>query len=41
VAGEQPAAEDAKPSEEQPPAPPAESAEPATEEKAESEGESK
>jgi small subunit ribosomal protein S2 len=44
VAGEQPAAEDAKPSEEQPPAPPAESADAAqgTEgEKAESEGESK
>jgi small subunit ribosomal protein S2 len=44
AAGEQPAAEDAKPSEEQPPAPPAESAEAAesTEgEKAESEGESK
>ena len=40
VAGEQPAAEDAKPSAEQPPAPPAESAEPAAE-KAESEGESK
>ena len=36
VAGEQPAAEDAKPSAEQPPAPPAESAEPAAE-KAESE----
>jgi small subunit ribosomal protein S2 len=44
VAGEQPAAEDAKPSEEQPPAPPAESAEAAESaegEKAESEGESK
>ena len=44
VAGEQPAAEDAKPSEEQPPAPPAESAEAAEsngEENAESEGESK
>jgi small subunit ribosomal protein S2 len=44
VAGDQPATEDAKPSEEQPPAPPAESAEAAesTEgEKAESEGESK
>jgi len=41
VAGDQPAAEDAQPSEEQPPAPPAESAEPAAEEKAESEGESK
>jgi small subunit ribosomal protein S2 len=40
VAGEQPAAEDAKPSAQQPPAPPAESAEPAAE-KAESEGESK
>jgi small subunit ribosomal protein S2 len=38
VAGEQPAAEDAKPSEEQPPPPPAESAEPAAEEKG---GESK
>jgi small subunit ribosomal protein S2 len=35
VAGEQPTAEDASPSEEQPPAPPAESAEPAAEEKAE------
>ncbi|MFL5832891.1 MAG: 30S ribosomal protein S2 [Solirubrobacterales bacterium] len=35
VAGEQPAAEDAKPSEEQPPAPPAESAEAAKDEKAE------
>jgi small subunit ribosomal protein S2 len=33
VAGEQPAAEDAQPSQEQPPAPPAESAEPAGEEK--------
>ena len=44
VAGDQPATEDAKPSEEQPPAPPAESAEAAEstgEEKAESEGESK
>ncbi len=44
VAGEQPAAEDTKPSEEQPPAPPAESAEAAGSaegEKAESEGESK
>jgi len=35
VAGEQPAVEDAKPSEEQPPAPPAESAEAAGDEKAE------
>jgi small subunit ribosomal protein S2 len=44
VAGDQPATEDAKPSEEQPPPPPAESAEAAAstgEEKAESEGESK
>jgi small subunit ribosomal protein S2 len=44
VAGDQPATEDAKPSEEQPPAPPAESAEAAEStdgEKAESEGESK
>jgi small subunit ribosomal protein S2 len=44
VAGEQPAAEDAKPSEEQPPAPPSESAEAADStggEKAESEGESR
>jgi small subunit ribosomal protein S2 len=44
VAGEQPAAGDTKPSEEQPPAPPVESAEaaaPAEGEKAESEGESK
>jgi small subunit ribosomal protein S2 len=41
VAGEQPAASDAEPSEEQPPAPPAESAEPAAEGKAGSEGESK
>jgi small subunit ribosomal protein S2 len=44
VAGDQPAAEDAKPSEEQPPPPPAESAEAAASaegEKAESEGESK
>jgi len=44
VAGEQPATEDAKPSEEQPPAPPAESAEAAESnegEKAASEGESK
>jgi small subunit ribosomal protein S2 len=44
VAGEQPAVEDAQPSEEQPPAPPAESAEAAEstgEEKVENEGESK
>jgi small subunit ribosomal protein S2 len=44
VAGEQPAAEDAQPSQEQPPAPPAESAEAAEstgEEKAENEGEGK
>ena len=44
VAGEQPATEDAQPSEEQPPPPPAESAEAAEstgEEKAENEGESK